>query len=221
MSHILKFGDRIRACDTELEVNRLAQEFIHLSLSLLPSKPGGRAACRPFVGKYQAPNSHFDRYYVYSLNISSHTKSLTAAASRGRDGLPQKQGLQMTRGDSRLCATPRKPPDRQLLTSPGWRAGDVKVAVCVALAQKWMRKSVLEMAHGQLRSHSRDTAEGCEIECKGLLKGAHGVTTGGPGGEDSPPCTAGPSPRPHGTSMTRRSCSRRSDCPCWPAVTSP
>lgn len=55
----------------------------------------------------------------------------------------------MSRGDSRLCTAPRVPPDRQLLASPRWRTGDVKVAVDVALAEERICKSILEMAHGQ------------------------------------------------------------------------
>lgn len=55
----------------------------------------------------------------------------------------------MTRCDSRLCTTPRVLPDRQLLASLGRCTRDVKVAVCVALAEKWVRKAILGIAGGQ------------------------------------------------------------------------
>lgn len=55
----------------------------------------------------------------------------------------------MTRCDSRLRATPSVLPDGQLLTSLGWRVGDVKVAVCVTLAEKRICKAILIVVSGQ------------------------------------------------------------------------
>jgi hypothetical protein len=51
----------------------------------------------------------------------------------------------MARCDSKLRTTPSVLPDRQLLILLGWRTGDIKVAVRVALAEKWICKAILHM----------------------------------------------------------------------------
>lgn len=51
----------------------------------------------------------------------------------------------MTRCDSWLCTAPRVLPDRQLLLSLRRSTGDVKVAICVALAEERILESILKL----------------------------------------------------------------------------